>query len=454
MSIFALSFGARHYRTEQQPSSLSPSCLRILLSLGALACDSVLLLGTGLYVCPYGEGLLTTAVVGLCIVMFYTLGAYRFGALRKPLRPCAMMMCVWASVLGAAYSLNIGGSWLQSWFVWGLGALALSRFGAAEMTRYLTSRGRLDKHVVIVGGWAHIAEITQSFQDEPVRVLGRFDDRGEARSPRFTGGVSKLGKIEDLVPYARKTRVDMAVFDLPATAQGRIGEIAERLKVLPLDAQLLESATTMREVLRKPLSERDVVLKAIVDRVLGLIALVLLSPVMMLTAVAIKLDSKGSVLFKQQRYGFNNELIEVYKFRSLYDDRCGVERLVGRNDPRVTRVGRWIRKMSLDELPQLFNVVFKGDMSLVGPRPHAVFAKAGNKRYEEAVGEYFSRHRVKPGMTGWAQIHGWRGETDTFEKLQARVEHDIHYINHWSLMLDLYILVRTPLSLLNVKNAY
>jgi lipopolysaccharide/colanic/teichoic acid biosynthesis glycosyltransferase len=177
---------------------------------------------------------------------------------------------------------------------------------------------------------------------------------------------------------------------------------------------------------------------------------------MLLTAIAIKLDSPGPILFKQRRYGFNNEVIEVYKFRSMYADQAdyAASRLVTRDDPRVTRVGRIIRKASLDELPQLFNVVFVGNLSLVGPRPHAVNAKTEEKRYDEAVDGYFARHRVKPGITGWAQINGWRGETDTHEKIQRRVEHDLYYIENWSLLFDLYILAMTPSALIKAENAY
>jgi lipopolysaccharide/colanic/teichoic acid biosynthesis glycosyltransferase len=162
------------------------------------------------------------------------------------------------------------------------------------------------------------------------------------------------------------------------------------------------------------------------------------------------------MLFKQKRYGFNNELIEVYKFRSMYVDKAdgAAAKLVTRDDPRVTRVGRFIRKTSLDELPQLFNVVIKGNLSLVGPRPHALQAKAANRLYDQVVDGYFARHRVKPGITGWAQVNGWRGETDTAEKLQRRVEHDLHYIENWSVPFDLYILAVTPLRLFKTENAY
>jgi lipopolysaccharide/colanic/teichoic acid biosynthesis glycosyltransferase len=176
---------------------------------------------------------------------------------------------------------------------------------------------------------------------------------------------------------------------------------------------------------------------------------------MLATAIAVKLDSKGPALFKQKRLGFNNEVIEVYKFRSMYVDQndAAASRLVTKGDPRVTRVGRFIRKASLDELPQFFNVL-KGDLSLVGPRPHAAAAKAQDRLYHEVVDGYFARHRVKPGVTGWAQINGWRGETDNDVKIQMRTEFDLAYIENWSLWFDLKILFLTPVRLMNTENAY
>ena len=197
-------------------------------------------------------------------------------------------------------------------------------------------------------------------------------------------------------------------------------------------------------------------MKWVFDKVVGSLMLILLSPVLLLTALAVKLDSPGPVLFRQKRFGFNNELVEVFKFRSMYVDKLdqGAAKLVTKGDPRVTRVGRFIRKTSLDELPQLLNVVFFGNLSLVGPRPHALQAKAADRLYDQVVDGYFARHRVKPGITGWAQIHGWRGETDTQDKIQKRVEHDLYYIENWSLLLDLMIILKTPTSLLGDKNAY
>jgi exopolysaccharide biosynthesis polyprenyl glycosylphosphotransferase len=241
--------------------------------------------------------------------------------------------------------------------------------------------------------------------------------------------------------------------------------------VLPVDIRLAAHSNTLRfrpraysyignvpviDVLDKPITDWDVVTKNLFDRIIGGLILIAAAPVMLAAAIAIKLDSRGPVLFKQKRYGFNNELIEVYKFRSMYADKCDATAsvLVKSGDARVTRVGAFLRKSSIDELPQLFNVVFKGSLSLVGPRPHAIHAKAEDRLYDEAVDGYFARHRVKPGITGWAQVNGWRGETDTQEKIQRRVEHDLYYIENWSVLFDLYILGRTPLAVLYTKNAY
>jgi len=247
-------------------------------------------------------------------------------------------------------------------------------------------------------------------------------------------------------------------------------ELLKKLWVLPLDIKLSAHNNKLRfrphvysyignvpfiDLADKPIAEWDHIRKWIFDKVMAVIAVITFAPVMAAIAIAVKLDSKGPVLFRQKRQGFNNELIEVLKFRSMHADQADADaaKLVTKGDPRVTRVGRFIRKTSLDELPQFFNVL-KGDLSLVGPRPHAMKAKAEERLYSEVVDGYFARHRVKPGVTGWAQIHGWRGETDTEEKIQRRVEHDLYYIYNWSVMLDLYIVLMTPFALLKGENAY
>jgi Undecaprenyl-phosphate glucose phosphotransferase len=341
------------------------------------------------------------------------------------------------------------------------------------LVRHWTRQGRLDRRTVIVGaderGDALIRALAAQ-RDSDVRVLGVVDDRGEDRSTRQERR-EKLGTVDDLLKLARKTRIDLVIFALPISAEGRILEMLKKLWVLPVDIRLAAHSNKLRfrpraysyvggvpvlDMCDKPITDWDVVMKWLFDKIVGGTILLLASPLMLLTAIAIKLDSRGPVFFKQKRYGFNNELIEVYKFRSMYVDQCDATaiKLVQRGDTRVTRVGRFIRKTSLDELPQLINVVFKGNLSLVGPRPHAVHAKAENRLYDEAVDGYFARHRVKPGITGWAQISGWRGETDTQEKIQRRVEHDLYYIENWSVLFDLFILAKTPLALARTENAF
>jgi len=304
-----------------------------------------------------------------------------------------------------------------------------------------------------------------------LRILGVFDDRSDARSPDVVAGFPKLGSIDELVEFARRTRLDLVIFTLPISAEERLLQMLRKLWVLPVDIRLAAHSNKLRfrprsysyigdmpviDIFDKPIADWDVFVKAAFDKIVGALCLIALSPVMLAVAIAVKLDSRGPALFKQSRYGFNNEKIEVYKFRSMYVDQLDVaaRRLVTRNDPRVTRVGRFIRRTSLDELPQLFNVVFKGDLSLVGPRPHAMHARAADHLYDDVVDGYFARHRVKPGITGWAQVNGWRGETDTPEKIQKRVEYDLDHIENWSLLRDIYILALTPFALVRGHNAY
>ncbi len=298
-----------------------------------------------------------------------------------------------------------------------------------------------------------------------------FDDRNDDRAMDTCAGSPKLGKVDDIVEFARRTRVDLVLFALPISAEGRILEMLKKLWVLPVDIRLSAHANKLRfrprsysyvgdvptlDVFEQPINDWDLVMKSLFDRIVGGLALLALSPLLLLVALAIKLDSRGPVFFKQKRFGFNNERIDVFKFRSLYHDMADptASKVVTKDDPRVTRVGRFIRKTSIDELPQLFNVVFKGNLSLVGPRPHAVQQKLQNQLLDEAVDGYFARHRVKPGITGWAQINGWRGEVDSAEKIQRRVEFDLYYIENWSVLFDAYILLKTPLALLKTENAY
>ncbi|HEX2725902.1 MAG TPA: undecaprenyl-phosphate glucose phosphotransferase, partial [Beijerinckiaceae bacterium] len=338
----------------------------------------------------------------------------------------------------------------------------------------LTRRGSFDRRTAVVGGGEAAEAMIKALDaqvDTGIRLVGVFDDRAEDRSPDIVCGYPKLGSTDDLVEYARRTKLDLIIFTLPISAETRLLQMLNKLWILPIDIRLSAHSSRLRlrpraysyigtvpvlDLFDKPIADWDIVLKWLFDKIVGSLLLVLLSPILLLTAIAVKLDSRGPILFRQKRYGFNNELIEVFKFRSMHVDQLDptAAKLVTRNDPRVTRVGRFIRKSSIDELPQLFNVVFRGNLSLVGPRPHALHAKAADRLYDQVVDGYFARHRMKPGITGWAQINGWRGETDTSEKIQRRVEHDLYYIENWSVFFDLYILAATPFALMKSDNAY
>ena len=427
-------------------------------------------------------GLAIGAVAGLSMLAFQAADIYQVQAFRghekQYMRLASAWSVVFCLVIAASFFLKAGEQfsrvWLGSYYIVGLLLLVAWRRALFLLVRRWTREGRLSRRTVIVGGGAPGEELARNLRDQKdsdVELIGLFDDRGDDRGGTELAGLRKLGTVNDLVAFGRRTRVDLVVFSLPISAEGRILQMLKKLWVLPVDIRLAAHTNKLQfrprsysflsgvpviDVADRPIADWDVVMKWLFDKIVGGLALLMLSPVLLLTALAVRLDSRGPVLFKQKRYGFNNDLIEVYKFRSMYVDLgdATASKLVTRDDPRVTRVGRFIRKTSLDELPQLFNVVFKGNLSLVGPRPHAVNAKAEARRYDEAVDGYFARHRVKPGITGWAQINGWRGETDTQEKIQKRVEHDLHYIENWSVLFDLYILLRTPFALLKTENAY
>lgn len=417
------------------------------------------------------------------LAAFQALHLYHIGALRHFVPTAARLVVGWTMLfliaLAAFFFMKVGSQfsrvWLAGFYGGGLAALLGERLLVTLTVRGLTRKGRLERRTAIVGGGAAgeaLIKALEAEKDSGLQICGVFDDRNDDRSPDLVAGYPKLGTIDDLVEFARRTKLDLVIFTLPISAEGRILQMLRKLWVLPIDIRLSAHMSKLRlrprsysyigavpvlDVFDRPIADWDIVVKWLFDKIVGTLALIALSPVLLITAIAVKLDSKGPVLFRQKRYGFNNELIEVFKFRSLYHEMQDVaaSKLVTKDDPRVTRVGRFIRKTSIDELPQLFNVVFKGNLSLVGPRPHVVHGKADNRAYEQVVDGYFARHRVKPGITGWAQIHGWRGETDTEDKIQRRVEHDLYYIENWSVMLDLYILYKTPISLLTKsENAY
>ncbi len=369
--------------------------------------------------------------------------------------------------------LKVEFDWLLCWLGFSGVYFLLSRMLAGAWINRAYSLGRFHRRIAIVGGGKaadQAVALLEKDSDEVTEIVGLFDDRFDGRSPENIGWHRKLGNITDLAVFARSNRIDLIIVAIPMSAEKRLLHILKLLWELPIDIRISATASELKlspsaysylghlpllNVFERPLSGWNALMKGCLDRTLAIVLLLVLAPVFAAVAIAIKLDSKGPVLFRQKRFGFNNQFVDVLKFRSLYADQgdAKANTLVTKGDPRVTRVGRFIRKSSLDELPQLVNVL-RGDLSLVGPRPHATQAKAAGTLYEQVVEGYFARHKVKPGITGWAQINGWRGETDTIEKLEQRVKHDLEYIDGWSLGLDLYILAKTPFSLLKTENAY
>ncbi len=431
--------------------------------------------GLGTYLVPILMGpIFVSLIVGIT-------GGYTVPALLRPLREVTRglgaMLAILALFAILAFFTKTGEVFSRLWFgVWllsGVVYFSVARSATSNILRRWQQAGTLERRAVIVGGGSGAAALIDALRAEPandIRICGIFDDRRDDRSPGSVAGIPKLGTIAELVAFCRRARVDMLIVSLPITAENRVLEMLRQLWVLPVDIRLSAHSHKLRfrprsysfvgdvpflDVFDRPIADWDAIVKRGFDVLAATAILILTSPILLLTALAIKLDSRGPTFFRQKRYGFNNEVIDVLKFRSMHHRFADpdAKQAVTRGDPRVTRVGRFIRKTSIDELPQLLNVL-NGSLSLVGPRPHAVQAHTENRLWDEVVDGYFARHRVKPGVTGWAQVNGWRGEVDTPEKIRGRVEHDLYYIENWSILLDLYILAVTPFRLFSSENAY
>ncbi|MGH6920502.1 MAG: undecaprenyl-phosphate glucose phosphotransferase, partial [Geminicoccaceae bacterium] len=333
--------------------------------------------------------------------------------------------------------------WVMLWFAYGIVGLVVGRTLLGRQIDRWQQRGQFTRNVAIVGAGdlgRRFVEYLRRAGGNAVRVVGVFDDR-RTRIPARVGDVPVLGTVEDLVRFARSNLIDQVVITLPAQAEQRLVDLLKKLRDLPLEVSLcpvvfeppalvcrrvsLVGGVPLLGVLQRPFSRWGYLVKAIEDYVLATLLLILAAPLMLAIALAVWLDSPGPIIFRQKRYGFNNGTIEVFKFRTMRTDQDENDRAVQarRDDRRLTRLGHWLRRTSLDELPQLFNVL-RGEMSVVGPRPHMV---EHNQQYAALIETYLGRHRVKPGITGWAQVNGWRGETDTLEKMERRIGHDLYY---------------------------
>ena len=383
---------------------------------------------------------------------------------------------VWSGLYGmlavVAFTVKIGSEFSRGseimFFAGGLATLLSWRFLVAELISKSLANGSFAKKNIIV-----IAEQDQNLSSRSLAELRRCGyrpvetcvvSREEITSPGITG--SLRSKLANIVQLARNQQIDEIYLLLSWHNHRAIDGILDALAVLPISVHLVPDDSAARfmnypianigstwtaELRRAPLSHTERAAKRCFDLILATAALLTLLPLMLVTALLIKLDSRGPVLFQQKRNGFNGHPFDIFKFRTMHvlEDGAVIQQAT-RNDPRVTRLGRWLRRSSIDELPQLFNVI-RGDMSLVGPRPHAT---SHNTEYEKLIANYAFRHHVKPGLTGWAQVNGYRGETRQIEHMERRVEHDLWYINNWSPWLDLRIVLQTVVVAVRQSNAY
>ncbi len=379
-----------------------------------------------------------------------------------------LVACLWGLAAVTNMSNQVPRKPLLAWFAVTPVALLASQMLARRMLQIMVAQGGR-RSAVIVGANPLGYELSTRIDRDAylgINVLGFFDDRAHVRLPSIMKQMV-LGQMDDVHQYVGKHNVDLVYISLPMVPQPRVLKLLDSLRDSTASVYFVPDMFTFDLINARfdhvngvpVVSIRDTpyfgvrgLLKRLSDIVLSSLILLPILPVMAVIAVGVKLSSQGPVLFTQRRYGLDGEEIKVYKFRSMTVSEDG-DRVVQakRNDQRVTPFGKFLRKTSLDELPQFINVL-QGCMSVVGPRPHAV---AHNEMYRKIIKGYMIRHKVKPGITGWAQVNGLRGETDTPEKMAERIEYDLEYIRNWSLMLDLWIILKTvKVIFVSDKNAF
>jgi len=361
--------------------------------------------------------------------------------------------------------------WLLSWAAIATAGIVVVHGVLAVLQIRWRNAGRL-KQIVAIYGTGDLAErLVERLSVCPdIEIVGVFDDRAGRGVIGKRLRALAHGTTADLVEMSRLMEIDRIVVALPHSAEKRLLEILRKLHKMPVEISLAPDMVgfhlsakghvafgglPLLDVYGKPLTFGQNLVKTMFDRVVALAAVVVLSPVLLLLTVAIKLDSRGPVLFRQNRYGFGDRVIQVFKFRTMRAETSDAngEKQTERDDPRLTRIGGFLRKWSLDELPQLLNVL-RGELSLVGPRPHAVSMRVRQRRNEDIVPDYALRHHVKPGITGWAQVNGCHGPVDSEMHLHRRVAYDLDYINHWSLWFDIRIILKTAQFVVGRRAAY
>ena len=426
---------------------------------------------------PFEPPYQVMAMLG-AVFSFLLLGRYDLLAEWRMARPGSVgtqLLYSWGVIVGLmlfmAYVSRYTGYFsrviVTAWFVMTPAALALLNFFARWFTRRFVPHALAQRSAVIVFANESAQMLARSLQEsELYRLEGYFDDRAGDRDAQNERIGRLLGRVQDLVSYVREHHTEVVFIMLPEQGIGRATELQDLLgdttasvyfvpnfalyDLIGAELSEVEGVPVLR-VSETPLFGIDGLYKHVFDFCASAVGLVLLAPLMLAIAAAVRLDSRGPALYRQRRYGLNGQEFVVYKFRTMHvndpDDRIVQAR---RDDARVTRIGRFLRRTSLDELPQLFNVL-KGEMSLVGPRPHAV---QHNEYYRKAVKHYMVRHKVKPGLTGWAQVNGLRGETGELTLMEQRVRYDLDYIRRWSPLFDIRIILKTLLMILRDRNAY
>ena len=377
----------------------------------------------------------------------------------------ALTAFAFSTKTGATYSRG----WLGTWAVLCWFCLIAARVVLRGGLRWLRRRGFNQRYIVIVGSAGLGSQVAERLRAAPwmgLNVAGYFHGDDADRDADIDGA-PHVGGIDKVAGYVAQHQIDQVWIAMPLRDEDKVRWLLHALRNATADIRFVPDFFGMRLLNQSvmdfaglpvmnlsvtSMTGLNILLKALEDRILAAVILMIVSPLLLLITVAVKISSPGPILFRQLRYGWDGRPIEIYKFRSMvvHEELDGKVTQASQNDARITFLGRFLRRTSLDELPQFFNVL-QGRMSIVGPRPHAV---AHNEQYKDTIDGYMKRHKVKPGITGWAQVNGWRGETDTLEKMQKRVEYDLYYIEHWSLWLDIKIIFMTLFTGFTHKNAY
>ena len=359
--------------------------------------------------------------------------------------------------------------WLGGWALLSWMLLMAYHVFLRFALRWIRQKGFNTRSIAVIGAGELGREVVRRINEASwtgLKVVGLYDDNSRLHH-HVLDGVRVRGDINSLLKLMTRRKIDEVWVALPLRAEARVKEILFELRHHTVTVRFVPDIFGFRLLRHSvssvagipvmnlnstPMVGVNRVIKGVSDRLLSLVILILISPVMFVIAIAVKLSSSGPVLFRQRRHGWDGKPIKVYKFRTMavHQENKGTVTQASRNDPRITSIGAFLRRTSLDELPQFFNVL-QGRMSIVGPRPHAM---EHTEQYKDMVDAYMQRHKVKPGITGWAQINGWRGETDTLDKMKKRVEYDLYYIENWSIWFDLKIIALTILRGFTDKSAY